>query len=380
MKLYSNIAAVIAFISAAFYADAQISFEVKKISPRVYVAHPSQVSRVNATSVILVGDTFLTVVESQPDTRQAELLLKEIRKSVSSLPIRYLVLTHFHLDHILGISSFVKENKDLIIVSHSNAKDHIQNFGEQEKQQWLSIIQNVYWHRLDQTAGDFKNIDNSGDKTREEWLAIIREFYKRQSEAVIEADEIQKYYEDILKSPVSLPTLTFTDSLIIFDGNFSYKLSYMGWGHTNSDIIIHVPQEKLLIVGDLLHDFEPLFTDAKPDEWIDILEKLRKLDFTFIVGGHGEAQIGKTILEQWRNYVKEIVAKVKISINSGESLEAFLHRTDVKSFKSLQLNDYGDRIQSFRTGYVSVLTGSLEDAVKENLRNLWEYYRQHSTK
>lgn len=171
------------------------------------------------------------------------------------------------------------------------------------------------------------------------------------------------------------PSLTFSDSLTLFDGNRQIQFSYYGSGHTSGDLVVYIPQDKVLITGDLVHDYEPLFWNADPDQWTQTLNKIKQIDFDYFIGGHGGSHKGKEIIQLWQNYMEELKAKTLEAIKDGLTLEVFLNKIRLASFVSLQ-NGYGDRIQKFRTSFMEYWTGPLLDAVKDEISYLWRYYTQ----
>ena len=92
---------------------AKLPFVLKEIGPGVYAA----ISGSNAG--VVIGDDAVLVVDSffQPDTAKA--LLSEIRK-ITPKPIRYVVNTHYHLDHVAGDQVF--KDAGAIIVTHRNVR------------------------------------------------------------------------------------------------------------------------------------------------------------------------------------------------------------------------------------------------------------------
>src|SRR6516225_4235722 len=105
---------LLAFPAAAQQpSPAKLPFALKMVGPGVYAA----IGGSNAG--VVVGDDAVLVVDSffEPDT--AKVLLAEIRK-ITPKPIRYVVNTHYHLDHVAGDQVF--KDAGAIIVSHRNVR------------------------------------------------------------------------------------------------------------------------------------------------------------------------------------------------------------------------------------------------------------------
>ena len=65
-------------------------------------------------------------------------LIKAIRSKISRLPIKYLINTHFHLDHILGTKAFVKENPGIVIITHELTAKIIEQKAQTDKDQFAA--------------------------------------------------------------------------------------------------------------------------------------------------------------------------------------------------------------------------------------------------
>jgi len=328
-------------------------FIISKITPHVYIAHPGQIKRINSTSTIIVGSSFITIVESQTDVFMAAALISEIRKNISKLPIKYLIFSHAHLDHILGAGAFLKENPAIRIIAEQRAAAHIVMQGKSEIESWEAVIKlkiNV--------AKDFAGTS----KTQAQKSYFIQT-----------ASELDTYYRDVHSSKIVAPNLTFSDSLTLDEDGLRMKLIYVGAGHTSGDIVVFIPEDRVLVTGDLVHDFEPLFQDADPDSWIRVLDKIKHMDFDYFVGGHGDMHKGKEIINNWSAFMQELISKIRGAIREGQSLENFNKQISAKSFTSLQ-NGYGQRIQQFRSGYMEFWIGSLDDAIKGEVIPIWKFY------
>lgn len=334
--------------------ETQDSFIISRVRENVFIAHPGRIKKINSTSTIIVGSNYLTVVESQADIVLAKELLKAIRDRISKLPVRYLVFSHFHSDHILGAGALLEENPDLIIVSHQKTMEHIRLFAAQEQHNWAKLV---------------------AAKSIEVAAMAASAPNPQKQELANTAAELHRYYQNIQSSVIVPPSLTFSDSLTLFDGNRQIQISYYGSGHTSGDLVVYIPQDKVLITGDLVHDYEPLFWNADPDQWTQTLNKIKQIDFDYFIGGHGGSHKGKEIIQLWQNYMEELKAKTQEAIKDGLTLEVFLNKIRLASFVSLQ-NGYGDRIQKFRTSFMEYWTGPLLEAVKDEISYLWRYYTQ----
>ena len=94
----------------------------------------------------------------------------------------------------------------------------------------------------------------------------------------------------------------------------------LGRGHTDGDVYIYLPKEKVVATGDALVDWMPFLNDGYPEEWVQTLTALEKYDFTHIIPGHGEV-VPKEHLAFFRGYLTDLIAAVKKAAADGASLD-----------------------------------------------------------
>lgn len=89
-----------------------------------------------------------------------------------------------------------------------------------------------------------------------------------------------------------LPNITLDDHLRIHLGAMPIDLYYFGRGHTDGDIVIHLPEERLVVMGDLFALWGPSLhlihygAGGSAREWSRTLERALELDFDTVIPGH----------------------------------------------------------------------------------------------
>lgn len=89
-----------------------------------------------------------------------------------------------------------------------------------------------------------------------------------------------------------LPNLTLEEHLRLYHGEFLLDLYYLGRGHTDGDIVIHLPRQRLVVMGDLFATWEPYVhlihyaAGGSLREWSRTLERALALDFDTVIPGH----------------------------------------------------------------------------------------------
>ncbi len=120
-----------------------------------------------------------------------------------------------------------------------------------------------------------------------------------------------------------VPDLTFTDRMAIDLGGKHVELIYTDKNHSDNSLVVLLPQNRLLFAV----DFIPVETvayralpDAYPDDWIESLKQVERLDFDTLVPGHGK--VGKQEhVRLFREYLQALRSAVSEQVQNGASLD-----------------------------------------------------------
>jgi glyoxylase-like metal-dependent hydrolase (beta-lactamase superfamily II) len=106
-------------------------------------------------------------------------------------------------------------------------------------------------------------------------------------------------------------------------------LLYLGRAHTEGDVFVHLPKEKVVITGDAVIGWTPFMGDGYPEDWVATIDRLSELDFDTIVMGHGEPA-GRDWLRTFRGYIHDMVEAVREEAATGASLEEVKQRVPAR--------------------------------------------------
>jgi glyoxylase-like metal-dependent hydrolase (beta-lactamase superfamily II) len=104
------------------------------------------------------------------------------------------------------------------------------------------------------------------------------------------------------------------------DHGHEIQLLLLGPGHTDGDIYVYLPQEKVVVTGDAVIDWMPFLNDGYPEEWVQTLTALEKVDFNQMILGHGEVAT-KEHLVFFKVYLMDLIASVKKAAADGGTLD-----------------------------------------------------------
>ena len=89
-----------------------------------------------------------------------------------------------------------------------------------------------------------------------------------------------------------LPNITLEEHMRLYHGEFVLDLYYLGRGHTDGDIVIHLPKQRIVLTGDLFATWDPYVqlvhygAGGSLREWSRTLERALALDFDTVIPGH----------------------------------------------------------------------------------------------
>src|SRR5260370_16202389 len=98
------------------------------------------------------------------------------------------------------------------------------------------------------------------------------------------------------------------------------QLLHLGRAHTEGDVFVYLPKEKVVITGDAVIGWTPFMGDGYPEDWVGTLDRLAALDFTHIIMGHGRV-VDRSWLRSFRAYVHDTVEVVRQEVAACSTLE-----------------------------------------------------------
>ena len=262
-------------------------------SKHVYAAIAQTAPVVNGNSAIIVTQKGLVVVDSQSWPSAARSLYSQFKHEVEALPVRYLINTHHHLDHAHGNAAYSEmfgQRVDIVSTDFSRAaleqagrwfSSFLQGRSEPSMQGQKVPNQERYYQFVQSYIGGLRD----GIPAIEAQVAHLDGAKKAAARSRLEG--LRSYFSEMSGFAPALPNITFDRELRLHCGDVTVEVRHPGRGHTAGDVVVFIPEDRVLVTGDLAHGFEPLLFEAYPDEWPATLERLSELEFDILVPGHG---------------------------------------------------------------------------------------------
>ena len=282
-------------------ASAEDLFDIKPMADGVYAAIAKPAYKVNCNAAIIVlGDSVL-VVDTHSKPSAARALIEQIKK-ITDKPVRYVVNTHFHWDHYQGNQAYPSSwPAGVEIISSQATRENIEYRGIPRVKHEIATMPS----EIQKLKADLASASDA----------------KRKQELQSNLQQAEGYLAELESMQVTLPTLTFDRSLILYRKERTVQILWLGNGHTNGDVWVYLPKEKIIICGDALHGWTPFMGDSYPFDWIQTLDAAEKLDFDQALGGHGDVMHGKEKFELWKAYFRDLLDETAQVYGTGASLE-----------------------------------------------------------
>jgi glyoxylase-like metal-dependent hydrolase (beta-lactamase superfamily II) len=144
----------------------------------------------------------------------------------------------------------------------------------------------------------------------------------------LKVQEQYKLATDVIRP--TPPNVTLKDKMTLFRGGREIEILYLGRAHTAGDVVVYLPQQKILIGGDVVSTQTSNLGDAYAGDWPQTLENLKKLDFDVVLPGHGPAFTDKARIDWWEEYLKDFWTQVQAMKKQGVSVDDAAKRIDMR--------------------------------------------------
>jgi cyclase len=287
-------------VTVAFARDQDL-FDIKPMADGVYAAIAKPVYKINCNAaIVIIGDSVL-VVDTHSKPSAARALIEQIKK-ITDKPVRYVVNTHFHWDHYQGNYAYPSSwPAGVEIISSQATRENIEHRG------------------IPRVKYEIATMPKEIEKLKTD-LAAATDAAQRQA-IQNNLQQTEAYLAELRSMQITLPTMTFDRSLILYRKERTVQILWLGNGHTNGDVWVYLPKEKIIICGDALHGWTPFMGDSYPFDWIQTLDAAEKLDFDQVLGGHGDVMRGKERFELWKAYFHDLLDETAKAYSNGASLE-----------------------------------------------------------
>jgi cyclase len=340
-----------AHLLCASVASAQaVTMTTRELAPGVHAVLTDPRGLISDSNVLLViNESDVVVVDANILPQSARHVVAEIRK-LTDKPVRYVVNTHWHSDHHYGNAVYRDAYPGVEFIQHPFTRAQIiardiPTLAKNVAENYPRVIASYEKALVDGKLADGREVTPERRATINELLRIYRAFVGE------------------MGATAPIPgTVTVTDSLVLHRGARRIVIRYLGRGNTAGDLIVHLPQERIVATGDLVVSPSPFGFFSHYGDWSATLRALKGIDAATILPGHGGIMTDWTYVDRLIELIESVWTQVKAAVADGADLEATRKRVNLDAFRDRFAGTDPRLVSSFTNNFV---TPSVEAAWRE---------------
>lgn len=297
-------------------------FDVERLAEGVYALIRTEPPSLWFTpnNVFIVGKSGVIVVDANITSEQTREVLAALRK-ITDKPVKYVINTHWHEDHIIGNRVYRDAFPDVKFVGHRSTLTDLPEIGGANRK---GSLQNGRGF-VGLLEGKLEKGENLAGQpiTEEERLGYASDIRL-----------VSGYLAESKDFEIILPTVLVDDRLDIDLDGRKVEMLHLGRAHTGADLVVRLPKENIVLAGDLLVYPVPLVgSTSYPLEYAATLERLKALKPKTIVPGHGPVMHDAKYLDAMIELLASIKQQTEAAFARGETMEQMRKSVDLEPFR-----------------------------------------------
>ncbi|HEY0681335.1 MAG TPA: MBL fold metallo-hydrolase [Steroidobacter sp.] len=315
--------ASLALLLLAVAADAANGFSVTRLRDNVFAVLRTDPPgfAVESNSGFIECADHVVVIDAQSNDATTKNVLSEIRLRTDK-PVRYLINTHWHDDHIVGNRVYRDAFPSMKLVGHAASLEYLPGQGKKNRDQFHRAIPDV--------LASFRKLLETGKTSSGKPLS---EEQRRSLESDIRLGEGYATVPDDFVA--LLPDIAVKDRYSIRDAACAIDVLALGNAHTTGDLVVHLPKQGIVFVGDMVGWPVPLVgpDQSRVREWSGTLTRVRELKAEVVIPGHGPVMRDYSQVDRIVTLMSTIARRVDDARAGSDSLDAARGRIDLTDLR-----------------------------------------------
>jgi cyclase len=247
----------------------------------LFISQPYGDVGLDGNAVAILSNDGVLVFDSNGTPAASAAVLAEIR-ALTSKPVKYVVNSHWHWDHWYGTETYTRAFPDVKVVTQEKTREMM--------------------------AGPAIEFNRKGlESDLPGYVASLEQAVAAKPELQPRLDVARFFLDQKTHAHLVLPQVTFKERMPIRLGERRIEVLHYDRAVTPGDTFLYLPDEKIVITGDLLVNPVSFALSSYPTGWLRTLEKIDALGATTIVPGHGEPLHDMVLLRATMEVMRELL-------------------------------------------------------------------------
>ncbi len=305
-------------------------YRVEQLAPKVHLLTQGNELHVQPRGNVGVIEqrSGVVLVDSGGSPAAAEEVIALVR-SRTSKPVMWIVLTHWHGDHVLGVSRLLKEWPKARVVSTRPTRDMLADAASDRFMPGDDAAANEKFH--ENVVGGVEFLKRQSEDTK--LSEPVRAGYARASR------ELAQFGREMRAARRVVPGFLSPPISLLPDDDVPVEIRFLGRANTAGDAIVWLPRQQVVLTGDVIVKPIPYGFNTYPTEWVAVLKQILALDFTVLAPGHGSAVRDTRYVEQLIRMLTDVRTQVDLLTHTKIDAAGAAERVDQDAARKALIGD-----------------------------------------
>lgn len=289
----------------------------EEIAPNVQGFFETGINAIVSSNIVaVIGNRDVLVFDSGHHPLDTRAIIDSI-KSLTDKPVRYLVVSHWHDDHWVGNAEFARAWPGIEVIAHPFTARLMETRKEAFRGEPC---------RAELVDGEKEMRETLARGTRPDGSPLPESTRAR----------VQRFLDGFEAERDQCDAKTFrgvdrdvADSLTLDLGGRQVQIRFLGRGNTAGDLVAILPDEQIMMTGDLVVSPFPFATQSYISEWSRVLRKVEQLHPRTIVPGHGEVEHDLTYVRLVAETLESIERQARAAYRPGMPVDSLRAHIDL---------------------------------------------------
>ena len=260
------------------------SFTIERVADGVWAALAAPMAIGNCNAAVFELSDGLLVVDTHARPSAAHAMMASLRQQTRK-PVKYVVITHIHGDHTQGMAAYRKMAPGAQFVTHQATRQRMAAGGNP-----MPGILGTREKAMADAEQKLASASSANEKAY--WARVVA--------------ESRDFLAEMKNVTIELPQIAVTRDWILYDKQQDIHVAFRGRAHTDGDLVVYSPQQRVLAAGDMIVSTTPNLGAFVRDYPRTLVAVAQEFPYDKAIVGHGNVQSGQQGLYRQVDYIEEL--------------------------------------------------------------------------